>query len=146
MASPAGIVNRDGRASDEAFRRILDRSLPEVRDLALATRDLVYEVLPETVEVVWTTQRSVGWGTGERKFSEQFCYLMPFKAHVTLGFYHGAELPDPDGLLPDTGGTQAGGRLSMRSLKIASVEQLRNPALRALIESATRTGVPTVTS
>jgi hypothetical protein len=145
MASPAGIVNRDGRAGDGAFRTILDRSSPPVQDLALATRDLVYEVLPETVEVVWTAQRSVGWGTGERKFSEQFCYLMPFKGHVTLGFYHGAELPDPEGLLPDTGGTQAGGRLSMRSLKITSADQLRNPALRALIESASRTGVPTIT-
>jgi hypothetical protein len=66
---------------------------------------------------------------------------MPFKNHVTLGFYRGGELPDPEGLLPTTGGRQVSGSLSMRSLKITALEDIRRPALRELIEVSTRTGI-----
>ncbi|MBA2316057.1 MAG: DUF1801 domain-containing protein [Chloroflexi bacterium] len=105
-------------------------------------RDLIFDVLPQTIEVVWPQQRSVGWGTGPRKFTEQFAYLMPFKGHVTLGFYHGGELPDPEGLLRRSANRQVGGTLSMRSLRLTELDEVRRPALRALIEASTRHGVP----
>src|SRR5688572_20027984 len=114
MGEGAGLINSDGRASDSAFGAILEGHSDDVVALAVAVRDLIYDVLPGTVEVVWPRQRSVGWGTGPRKFSEQFCYLQAYKKHVSLGFYHGGELNDPDGLLPKKGGTQVGGTLSMR--------------------------------
>jgi hypothetical protein len=142
MAAPAGVVNDQGRDNDAAFSDIVAGFPAEVQHLARAVRELVYDILPATVEVVWPKQGSVGWGTGPKKFTEQFAYLMPFKGHVTLGFYRGGELPDPHGLLPAEGGKQAGGTLSMRSLRISSEAQLREPALRALLEAATRTGVP----
>jgi hypothetical protein len=141
-AGAAGIINDRGRANDAAFAELIGSSSDEVQAMARAVRDLVFDVLPQTVEVVWPRQRSVGWGTGPRKFTEQFAYLMPFKRHVTLGFYRGGELPDPDGLLPDEGGTQVAGTLSMRSLRLTSLEDVRRPALRALIDMSTRTGVP----
>ena len=142
MADSAGVVNDQGAANDKAFNEILAASSPAVRELAQAIRALIYDVLPETVEVVWPRQGSVGWGTGPKKFTEQFAYLMPFSKHVTLGFYRGGEIPDPEGLLPRTGGTQVSGTLSMRSLKINSLEQVQRPALRSLIEVATRQGIP----
>ncbi len=142
MADSAGVVNDQGAANNRAFEEILAASSPVVRELARAVRVLVYDVLPETVEVVWPRQGSVGWGTGPKKFTEQFAYLMPFTNHVTLGFYRGGEIPDPEGLLPATGGTQASGTLSMRSLKISTLEQVQRPALRQLIEASTRHGIP----
>jgi hypothetical protein len=138
----AGEVNDRGRDNDEAFSTVIASSSDEVQELARAVRDLVYDVLPETVEVVWKRQGSIGWGTGAKKFSEQFAYLMPFKRHVTLGFHRGGELADPEGLLPDAGGTQVGGTLSMRSLKLISLDDVVRPALRALIDESTRTGIP----
>ena len=141
MAEAAGIVNSDGRSNDVAFSELIAASDPSVQMLARAVRDLVYDVLPETVEVVWLRQRSVGWGAGPKKFSEQFAYLMPFKRHVTLGFYHGGGLEDPAGLLR-SGGAQVSGRLSMRSLKLSSLDDVRRPELRALIEASTRHVVP----
>lgn len=144
MAEPAGRLNDRGRENDTAFAEIIAGSSPAIQDLARAVRDLIYDVLPQTIEVVWPRQGSVGWGTGAKKFTEQFAYLMPFQRHVTLGFYHGGELPDPNGLLPESGGRQAGGTLTMRSLRITSREQLRDPALRKLIEAATVTGVPPI--
>jgi hypothetical protein len=140
MTSAAGLVNDRGRSNDADFNRIVAASPPEIQVIARAVRDLVYDILPRTVEVVWPRQGSVGWGTGPRKFTEQFAYLMPFKRHVTLGFYRGGELPDPEGLLPTTGGRQVAGSLSMRSLKIRSREEVDRPALRALIEASTRHG------
>jgi Domain of unknown function (DU1801) len=142
VTDAAGIVNDRGRADDVAFEQIVRSSSPEIQVLARAVRDLVYDVLPQTVEVVWSRQGSIGWGTGPKKFSEQFAYLMPFKHHVTLGFYYGGELPDPAGLLPQSDGRQVGGALSMRSLKITSLEDVRRPALRALVTTATRHRVP----
>lgn len=142
MADTAGIVNDVGHSNDTDFSGVIEASSAEVQELARAVRDLVFDVLPQTVEVVWPKQGSVGWGTGPRKFTEQFAYLMPFKHHVTLGFYRGGELPDPAGLLPSSGGRQVAGSLSMRSLKIASLEDVRRPTLRALIEAATQQGIP----
>ena len=60
---------------------------------------------------------------------------MPFAWHVTLGFHYGGELPDPAGLL-GAGGRQVGEKLSMRSVKIATIEDVDQAALRALIEAA----------
>jgi Domain of unknown function (DU1801) len=144
MAEPAGRVNDQGRENDGAFTEIIAESSDAIQELAQAVRDLIYDVLPQTVEVVWPRQGSVGWGTGPKKFTEQFAYLMPFQRHVTLGFYHGGELPDPHGLLPESGGRQVRGSLTMRSLRITSLEQVRDPALRRLIEAATVTGVPLI--
>ena len=142
MAESAGVVNDKGAANDTAFDGILTGSSLAVQELARAIRALIYDVLPETVEVVWPRQGSVGWGTGPKKFTEQFAYLMPFTKHVTLGFYRGGEIPDPESLLPTTGGTQVSGTLSMRSLKISTLEQVQRPALRRLIEAATRQAIP----
>jgi hypothetical protein len=142
MSEPAGVVNDRGPANDAGFAGLIGSSSPEIQEVARAVRDLVYDVLPETVEVVWPRQKSVGWGTGPKKFTEQFAYLLPFKRHVTLGFYRGAELPDPSGLLPPTGGSQVSGKLSMRSLRLTSPDDVRRPELRELIEASTRVGIP----
>ena len=144
MAELAGRVNDRGRENDAAFAEIIAGSSPGIQELAHAVRNLIYAVLPQTIEVVWPRQGSAGWGTGVKKFTEQFAYLMPFKGHITLGFYHGGQLPDPHGLLPVTGGQQAGGKLTMRSLRISSLEQVRDPALRALMKAATETGIPPI--
>ena len=144
MAEPAGRINDRGRENGAAFTEIIAESSDAIQELAQAVRDLIYDVLPQTVEVVWPRQGSVGWGTGPKKFTEQFAYLMPFQRHVTLGFYHGGQLPDPHGLLREAGGRQVGGSLTMRSLRITSLEQVREPALRRLIEAATVTGVPPI--
>lgn len=81
----------------------LQSFLPEIKDLARQTRKLIYTVLPNVVEVVWVPQKNTGFGTGIKKKTEHFCWLMPATKHVNLGFYYGAELPDPKNLLEGTG-------------------------------------------
>ena len=126
-----GIVTHDS----QPFHAMVAGSPPGIHDLAVAARELIFTVLPQTVEVVWPRQRTAGYGTGPKKMTEHFCWLAPFSRHLVFGFYYGAELPDPTGLLKGTG------RL-MRHAKVATVEELHDPALRRLVELATRHRVP----
>ena len=135
MTDAAAIVNRAGPRDSAAFDAVLAKSPADIRQLGHAVRDLVFNVYPRAVEVVWPKQGSIGWGVGPKKFSEQFCYFLPFKQHVTLGFYYGGELPDPAGLLGG-GGSQVSGKLSMRSVKLGSMSDAQRPELRALVEAA----------
>lgn len=58
-----------------------------------------------------------------------FGYVNAFSGHVNVGFFKGAELPDPAGLL------QGGGK-AMRHVKLRPGEPVDEAALRALIEAA----------
>ncbi|MBF6330944.1 DUF1801 domain-containing protein [Nocardia transvalensis] len=126
-----GIVTQD----DSVFIAMTDGLSPDIRRLALACRSLIYDVLPVTVEVVWPQQRTAGYGTGPKKMTEHFCWIAPHTKHVVLGFYYGAELPDPEKILEGTG-------KSMRHAKIRTPEDVQSPALRRLIEIATTHRVP----
>lgn len=113
-------------------------SYPEpIKALARQVRALIHDILPEVVEVVWVQQKNTGFGTGPKKNTEHFCWLMPTKNHVNLGFNYGAELPDPEHLLEGTGKL-------FRHVKIRSADQLIDPALRALVRYATTYRVPAV--
>ena len=58
-----------------------------------------------------------------------FGYVNVFKAHVNVGFYLGAELDDPEGLLEGTG-------KRMRHVKVRPGADLNEAALCALIHAA----------
>jgi hypothetical protein len=58
-----------------------------------------------------------------------FAYVNAFKAHVNVGFFHGAELPDPAGLLEGTG-------KYMRHVKLLPDRDIDAAALADLIGSA----------
>ena len=58
-----------------------------------------------------------------------FAYVDAFKAHVNLGFFQGAELPDPCGLL------QGRGKF-MRHVKLGTGPAVDEEAVRALIAAA----------
>jgi len=58
-----------------------------------------------------------------------FAYANAFKAHVNVGFFRGAELADPDGLLEGTG-------KFMRHVKLRPGQQVDDAALKRLIHAA----------
>ena len=123
------------RRHPEDFEQIIAARPEGTQTLARGARDLIFDVLPETVEVVWTHQGTAGYGTGPKKMSEHFCYLTLAERWIGFGFYYGAELDDPAGLLEGTGKL-------MRRAKIERLDQLEDPALRALIKQATTHRVP----
>ena len=58
-----------------------------------------------------------------------FGYVNVFKAHVNIGFFFGAQLRDPGGLLLGSG-------KRMRHVKVTPGEELDSAALSALIDAA----------
>src|SRR5512145_2426801 len=58
-----------------------------------------------------------------------FAYVNAFRAHVNVGFFRGAELADPEGLLEGTGRW-------MRHVKLRPAEDIDATALRGLIRTA----------
>ena len=111
------------------FEQVLNGSSSQVREIAERLRALIVEVYPEVVEVPWPKQKIAGYGVGPKKMSEHLCYIGAFKAHVNLGFYYGAVLPDPEGLMDGTG-------KNLRHIKITRVEAADQPAVRDLLEAA----------
>lgn len=117
------------------FENLLASFDPPIQDLARQTRALIFDVLPQTVEVVWAKQKTIGYGTGPKKMSEHFSWIAPYKKHVLLGFNYGSELPDPDQLLTGTGNL-------FRHIKLTSPADLQRPGVRKLLEVAVRHRVP----
>src|SRR5215469_8010465 len=58
-----------------------------------------------------------------------FAYVNAFKAHVNVGFFRGAEIADPDGLLEGTG-------KFMRHVKLSPARNIDSTALSRLIGTA----------
>ena len=114
---------------NEGFETIVTEAGGKVEALARGAQALIQEVMPEVVIVSWPTQRIIGYGVGPKKMSEQFCYIAVLKERINLGFYYGADLSDPENLLEGTGA-------AMRHIKIRKLEQLDDPAVKALVEAA----------
>jgi hypothetical protein len=115
----------------EGFEEIVSKAKPEVEALARRADRLIEDVMPEVVKVAWPNQGIIGYGVGPKKMSEQYCYIAVFKGRINLGFYYGADLPDPEKLLEGAG-------KALRHIKIGKLEQLENPAVRELITAASQ--------
>ncbi len=117
------------------FEQAIASFSDDIKQIARQTRKLIYDILPDVVEVVWVKQKNTGYGTGIKKKTEHFCWIMPASKHVNLGFNYGAELPDPKNLLEGTGKL-------FRHIKIKSVEQLSDKDLIKLLKFSTTYRVP----
>lgn len=98
-------------------------------EILAAIRALVEARAPEAVEVASAREKSVWWGLGPKKMSDGFAWAMPHKAHVNLGFFEGASLPDPAGLLEGTG-------KALRHVKLRDPGEVDRPEIAALLGEA----------
>lgn len=102
---------------------------PGVTHLALALRELVLTEAPEAEEVLYSVYAEVIVFKFSGLKRGAFCYIAAYSNHVNLGFYHGAELPDPQGVLTGTG-------KQMRHIRFDSPEDLHHSYFRGYIRSA----------
>ena len=100
----------------------------EVVTNALQLREVLFENLPGITEQVDIAAKMIAYCYGQ-KYVEMICTLIPSKKGLKLGFYKGADLPDPNNLLEGTG------KIS-RYVDIRSKDQIKSVALKKLIESA----------
>ena len=98
------------------FLEPFDRS---VRELALATRDLVLEEMAPCVEPMYDAYNAValGYGSSER-LKDGVCHIAVYAGHVNIGFNHGTELKNKKGLLEGTG----------RRVRHITIKNTRRPA------------------
>lgn len=127
------------REQEAAFASLVEGQSDVTRALAERARAVVLEVMPGAIESIWPKQGTASYGTGPRKMSEHYCYFTLAKAHLGFGFYYGADLDDPEGLLEGSG-------KKMRRVKIRDLAQLDAPAFRALVEAASTHLVPPLES
>jgi hypothetical protein len=118
------------------FEETVAGASDQARALAYELRSLVVQVMPQVVEVPWPRMRIASYGVGPKKNTEHFCYISAQKNDVNLGFYYGAELPDPEELLQGTGKL-------LRHVKIREAKAIRSPALRRLLKVASTHRMPT---
>ncbi len=100
----------------------------DVQELVHKARELVKEIVPDVREQVYEAYKTIGYGSGT-KIDAMFCYIAPLKDRINLGFYRGVVLPDANGLLEGTGKL-------LRHVKVRSMGELEQPALRQLITDA----------
>lgn len=111
------------------FQAICRDSTPEIGALTNEARALIKSLDDKVVEVIWERQKIAGYGVGPKKMSEHYVYLSPFKNHLNLGYYRGALLNAPEGLLEGSG-------KELRHIKLRTSQDLNRPEVTALIAQA----------
>ena len=99
---------------DHELRRIAEPWFGRMRGCGPDVRELLHDGCPTAC-------------VGEAAFA----YVAAFTAHVNVGFFHGADLEDPAGLLQGAG-------KRMRHVKLRRGEQDHAAALEALVTAAYR--------
>jgi len=113
------------------FEEVIVNANDNIKAIAVALRDLVIKLDADTYEVPRPGEKAASYGVGPKKMSEAYVYIMPLKDSVNLGFFHGANLNDPKGLLEGTGA-------KMRHVKIRLLTDIKNAEITALIRAAIR--------
>ncbi|MES2374753.1 MAG: hypothetical protein V4557_19405 [Bacteroidota bacterium] len=69
----------------------------EVQSLALWLRDFVWDLYPDTNELIYDNYNAVafGWSLTE-KLSHTFCSVALMSKYVHFGFYWGSQIADPE--------------------------------------------------
>ncbi|HKY19820.1 MAG TPA: hypothetical protein VJM31_01260 [Vicinamibacterales bacterium] len=118
----------------------IDKFDPKVERLIRTCRSALRKRLPTAIEQVYDNYNflALGFCSSERT-SDCIVSLAASAKGVALSFYHGAELPDPEGIL-------LGGGNQNRFLRLESAATLSRPAVEALIAAAVaqaKTPLPT---
>lgn len=110
-------------SSDTVDAWIADTPEPQRSQLE-ALRDIVRSEAADAAE-------AMKWGQPCYTRNALVCYLQRAKTHVTLGFYQGARLPDPEGRLVGSG-------KQLRHVRFSPGEKIDEALCRALIREAVR--------
>ena len=112
------IEGTDGRLWIDAYVR----GAGKLEQVAKSVRALVMKTAMGCEEYVSP------WKTPAFDSNGPLCVFVLEKEHVTLAFLRGAMLPDPEKLLE--------GKAGVRNLKLRSLEDVKRPGVKRLIEEA----------
>ena len=101
-----------------------------VQALALQTRALVLEIVPNALEQIDVPAKMLAYGFAAT-YQDLICVIMPQKGYVNFGFPRGADLDDATKLLTGSG-------KRARHVKLTDSKQVNMPELRALIQASVK--------
>jgi hypothetical protein len=81
--------------------KFLQPFTPEIQELALWLRDFIWDIYPESNELIYDNYNAlaVGWSPSDR-VSDTFCSIaVGSNKYVHFGFYWGAKIADPEKIL-----------------------------------------------
>ena len=119
-------------AADKTIDSWLAALDPSLRSMAEALRQLILESDPDLSE-------SIKWGNPVYEKHGKVCYLASTKAYVSLGFFNGAALTDPEGFPK---GLIEGTGKKMRHVKVRSLEDIRNELFSSWVREAVALNQP----
>jgi hypothetical protein len=122
-------MGASGFLSNVEVERFLSFTRPEVRDIVLELRSLVYSICPYATERILWGGLSYHDSAKGGPVKGAICQIELDRNHVRISFIHGARLRDPESML-------VGDQLSKRHLPIVSYERAPWDAIRDLIEEA----------
>lgn len=114
--------------TDKSINDFLSNYSDEVFRCSIKLRELLIKSLPDIIEQMDLPAKMIAYCYGQ-KYSEMICTIIPSKKGLKLGFYKGADLSDPNGLLQGTG------KIS-RYFEIKSEQQINSAALKKLLATA----------
>lgn len=97
---------------------------PGQAEIVSALRGLIRNSAPRAVE-------TLKWAQPVYEQLGPMIFIKAHKTHVNFGFWRGAEMADPAGLLQ-------GGGDRMRHIKLASLQDLRPKAFKAFVRQAVK--------
>lgn len=119
---------------EHTFDEAISESPERVASIARAVRKLIAREMPALAEVVCMRQRTIAYGLGPDAESNLHCYMALQEEHVALGFFHGDDLDDPEGILEGAEG-------ELRYVVVSSLSDAGSPAVRQVIRQASRRAV-----
>ncbi|MDB5089902.1 MAG: hypothetical protein JWR09_3896 [Mucilaginibacter sp.] len=101
-----------------------------VKAAALWLREFVWDLYPETNELIYDNYNAVafGWSPTD-KAGDVFCSIAVFNDHVNFGFNRGTDFPDPQKILQGNG-------TRYRYIKIKERDDLPEAYIKQLLEYA----------
>jgi hypothetical protein len=120
-----------GTIMDQSVDDLFPTTPATVRAILAELRHLVRDTFPKATEIFY--HGAIGYVPTASGF-EVILYLAPQNGYVNLGFYFGAGVTDPLGLLEGSG-------KRMRHVKIRSVLAAQNPALIPMMQEGWSNGM-----
>lgn len=94
----------------------------EHRAILAELRKMIKSIAPKATE-------TIKWAQPVYEYGGPLIFIRDAKNHVTIGFWRGAQLDDPHGLLTGDGD-------KMKHVKIASIDEINKKALTAYVKQA----------
>lgn len=112
----------------EDLEDFLSNYAPDVRNLALALRERIFDIEPRVKEQIDIKASLLGYGYADT-YKHIICVVILYSEYVNLGFPRGVDMPDPEGLLQGTG-------KYARHMKIGALADVEAPEVAALLQAA----------